>query len=146
MANICCMMIMIDRSILMVSLIVGNGILVGDFLDDNRSGIARSLHRISAIINRKLQIIGLTCRVGRALSGSAQIIHDLVEGGCSILVIGPPGVGKTTLIREIARMLADEHMKCVVIVDTSKEIGGDGDVPHEGIGRARRMEVPNVNM
>ncbi|XVE75427.1 hypothetical protein DITRI_Ditri12bG0093300 [Diplodiscus trichospermus] len=119
---------------------------VGDFSDDNRSGINRSLHRISAIRNRKLQIIGLTCRVGRALSGSAEIIRDLVEGGGSILVIGPPGVGKTTLIREIARMLADEHMKRVVIIDTSNEIGGDGDVPHEGIGRARRMQVPNVNM
>ncbi|KHG18481.1 putative ycf45 [Gossypium arboreum] len=119
---------------------------VGDFSDDNRSGIDRSLHRISAIRNRKLQIIGLTCRVGRAVSGSAEIIRDLIEGGGSILVIGPPGVGKTTLIREIARMLADEHMKRVVIVDTSNEIGGDGDVPHEGIGRARRMQVPNVNM
>ncbi|GKU91663.1 hypothetical protein SLEP1_g5501 [Rubroshorea leprosula] len=119
---------------------------VGDFSDDNRSGIDRSLHRISAIRNRKLQIIGLTCRVGRAVSGSAGIIRDLVEDGGSILVIGPPGVGKTTLIREIARMLADEHKKRVVIVDTSNEIGGDGDVPHEGIGRARRMQVPNVNM
>lgn len=119
---------------------------VGDFSDDNRSGIDHSLHRISAIRNRKLQIIGLTCRVGRAISGSAEIIRDLVEGGQSILVIGPPGVGKTTLIREIARMLADEHKKRVVIVDTSNEIGGDGDVPHSGIGRARRMQVPNVNM
>ncbi|GAV60736.1 AAA_18 domain-containing protein [Cephalotus follicularis] len=119
---------------------------VGDFSDDNRSGIDNSLHRISAIRNRKLQIIGLTCRVGRSVSGSAEIIRDLVEGGGSILVIGPPGVGKTTLIREIARMLADEHMKRVVIVDTSNEIGGDGDVPHVGIGRARRMQVPNINM
>ncbi|KMT02487.1 hypothetical protein BVRB_9g204330 [Beta vulgaris subsp. vulgaris] len=119
---------------------------VGDFSDDNRSGIDRSLHRISAIRNRKMQIIGLTCRVGRAVSGSAEIIRDLIEGGGSILVIGPPGVGKTTLIREIARMLADEHNKRVVIVDTSNEIGGDGDVPHSGIGRARRMQVPNVNM
>lgn len=119
---------------------------VGEFSDDNRSGIDHSLHRISAIRNRKMQIIGLTCRVGRAISGSAEILHDLVEGGGSILVIGPPGVGKTTLIREIARMLADEHKKRVVIVDTSNEIGGDGDVPHSGIGRARRMQVPNVNM
>ncbi|KAJ7970473.1 P-loop containing nucleoside triphosphate hydrolases superfamily protein [Quillaja saponaria] len=119
---------------------------VGEFSDDNRSGIDSSLHRISAIRNRKMQIIGLTCRVGRAVSGSAEIICDLVEGGGSILVIGPPGVGKTTLIREIARMLADEHRKRVVIVDTSNEIGGDGDVPHAGIGRARRMQVPNVNM
>ncbi|WCJ19257.1 P-loop containing nucleoside triphosphate hydrolases superfamily protein [Euphorbia peplus] len=119
---------------------------VGDFSDDNRSGIDSSLHRISAIRNRKSQIIGLTCRVGRAVSGSAEIIRDLVEGGGSILVIGPPGVGKTTLIREIARMLADDQRKRVVIVDTSNEIGGDGDVPHSGIGRARRMQVPNVHM
>ncbi|KAJ0244223.1 Protein SEEDLING PLASTID DEVELOPMENT 1 [Hirschfeldia incana] len=119
---------------------------VGDFSDDNRSGINRSLHRISAIRNRKQQIIGLTCRVGRVVSGSAEIIRDLIEGGGSILVIGSPGVGKTTLIREIARMLADEHRKRVVIVDTSNEIGGDGDVPHSGIGRARRMQVPNVNL
>ncbi|XP_059289030.1 protein SEEDLING PLASTID DEVELOPMENT 1 isoform X1 [Lycium ferocissimum] len=119
---------------------------VGDFSDDNRSGIDSSLHRISAIRNRKMQIIGLTCRVGRAVSGSAEIIRDLVEGGGSILVIGPPGVGKTTLIREIARMLADDQKRRVVIVDTSNEIGGDGDVPHSGIGCARRMQVPNVNL
>ncbi|KAJ8551686.1 hypothetical protein K7X08_021701 [Anisodus acutangulus] len=119
---------------------------VGDFSDDNRSGIDSSLHRISAIRNRKMQIIGLTCRVGRAVSGSAEIIRDLVEGGGSILVIGPPGVGKTTLIREIARMLADDQKKRVVIVDTSNEIGGDGDVPHSGIGCARRMQVPNVTL
>ncbi|WJX21443.1 ribonucleotide reductase (RNR) inhibitor [Trifolium repens] len=119
---------------------------VGEFSDDNRSGIDSSLHRISAIQNRQKQIIGLTCRVGRAVSGSAEIIRDVVEKGGSILVIGPPGVGKTTLIRETARMLADEFKKRVVIVDTSNEIGGDGDVPHAGIGRARRMQVPNVNM
>ncbi|KAL3523506.1 hypothetical protein ACH5RR_016340 [Cinchona calisaya] len=113
---------------------------VGEFSDDNRSGIDHSLHRISAIRNRNMQIIGLTCRVGRAVSGSGEIIRDLVEGG------GFPGVGKTTLIREIARMLADDQNKRVVIVDTSNEIGGDGDVPHSGIGGARRMQVPNVHM
>ncbi|CAN1258182.1 Protein SEEDLING PLASTID DEVELOPMENT 1, partial [Linum perenne] len=119
---------------------------VGDFSDDNRSGIDTSLHRISAIRNRKMQIIGLTCRVGRAVNGSAEIIRDLIQGGGSILVIGRPGVGKTTLIREIARMLADDQGKRVIIVDTSNEIGGDGDVPHSGIGSARRMQVPNVHL
>ncbi|KAH9309775.1 hypothetical protein KI387_037686 [Taxus chinensis] len=120
--------------------------MVGDFADDNRAGIDRSLHRISAIRNRRGRIIGLTCRVGRALSGSADIIRDLVEGGGSLLLIGPPGVGKTTVIREIARMLADDYKKRVVIVDTSNEIAGDGDIPHIGIGNARRMQVPNVYM
>ncbi|XP_057856521.2 protein SEEDLING PLASTID DEVELOPMENT 1 isoform X3 [Cryptomeria japonica] len=120
--------------------------MVGDFADDNRAGIDRSLHRISAIRNRRGCIIGLTCRVGRALSGSADMIRDLVEGGGSLLLIGPPGVGKTTVIREISRMLADDYKKRVVIVDTSNEIAGDGDIPHPGIGNARRMQVPNVNM
>ncbi|XP_058095690.1 protein SEEDLING PLASTID DEVELOPMENT 1 isoform X2 [Magnolia sinica] len=119
---------------------------VGDFATDNRAGISRTLHRISAIRNRKGVIIGLTCRVGRAISGSANLLRDLVKDGDSLLLIGPPGVGKTTIIREIARMLADDHSKRVMIVDTSNEIGGDGDIPHEGIGAARRMQVPNSDM
>lgn len=120
--------------------------LVGDFADDNRAGIDRTLHRISAIRNRAGKIIGLTCRVGRAISGSAEMARDLVESGGSLLLMGPPGVGKTTAIREIARLLADECNKRVVIVDTSNEIAGDGDIPHSGIGRARRMQVSNVDM
>lgn len=114
---------------------------VGEFGDDNRAGIERTLHRISAIRNRRGEIIGLTCRIGRAVFGTIDIIRDVVETGKSLLLLGRPGIGKTTMLREIARVLADEFNKRVVIVDTSNEIAGDGDIPHPGIGRARRMQV-----
>jgi|YNPMSStandDraft_2_1061718.scaffolds.fasta_scaffold00978_7 stage III sporulation protein SpoIIIAA len=114
---------------------------VGDFGKDNRAGIERTLHRISAIRNRQGRIIGLTCRVGRAVFGTIDIIRDVVESGKSFLLLGRPGVGKTTKLREVARILSDEFQKRVVIVDTSNEIGGDGDVPHPAIGRSRRMQV-----
>ena len=114
---------------------------VGSFGDDNRAGIERTLHRISAIRNRSGKVVGLTCRVGRAVFGTIEIIDDLVESGSSILIMGRPGVGKTTMLREVARVLADDLDKRVVIVDTSNEIAGDGDIPHPGIGRARRMQV-----
>ena len=114
---------------------------VGTFSGDNRAGIERTLHRISAIRNRTGEIIGLTCRVGRAVFGTIVMIRDLVETGQSILLLGRPGVGKTTALREIARVLADEFHKRVVIIDTSNEIAGDGDIPHPAIGRARRMQV-----
>lgn len=114
---------------------------IGVFGSDNRAGIERTLHRISAIRNRVGKIIGLTCRVGRALEGTIDIIDDIVRSGQSILLLGRPGVGKTTKLREVARVLADEVNRRVVIVDTSNEIGGDGDVPHPGIGSARRMQV-----
>ncbi len=115
---------------------------IGAFGDDNRAGIARTLHRISAIRNRKGRIVGLSCRVGRAVFGTITLIRDLVESGKSILLLGRPGVGKTTMLREVARVLADDFNKRVVIVDTSNEIAGDGDIPHPAIGRARRMQVP----
>ncbi|MEM8672288.1 MAG: R3H domain-containing nucleic acid-binding protein [Cyanobacteria bacterium P01_G01_bin.67] len=114
---------------------------VGMFSSDNRAGIERTLHRISAIRNRTGDIIGLTCRIGRAIFGTIVMIRDLVETGQSILLLGRPGVGKTTALREIARVLADDLEKRVVIIDTSNEIAGDGDVPHPAIGRARRMQV-----
>jgi stage III sporulation protein SpoIIIAA len=114
---------------------------IGEFGDDNRAGIERTLHRISCIRNRRGRIIGLTCRVGRAVFGTIQIIDDLVQSGRSILLLGRPGVGKTTLLRETARVLADDLSKRVIIVDTSNEIGGDGDIPHPAIGSARRMQV-----
>lgn len=114
---------------------------IGEFGGDNRAGIERTLHRISAIRNRKGRIVGLTCRVGRAVLGAINIIDDLVLRGKSVLFLGRPGVGKTTMLREVARVLADEAKKRVVIVDTSNEISGDGDIPHPSIGHARRMQV-----
>ena len=115
---------------------------IGAFGEDNRAGIERTLHRISAIRNRAGAIVGLTCRIGRAVFGTIAIIQDLVESGESILILGRPGVGKTTILRETARVLADSLRKRVVVVDTSNEIAGDGDIPHPAIGRARRMQVP----
>ena len=116
---------------------------IGRFGKDNRAGIARTLHRISAIRNRVSEVIGLTCRVGRAVYGTVDILRDVIEAGESILLLGRPGVGKTTILREAARVLADDLSKRVIVVDTSNEIAGDGDVPHPGIGRARRMQVPS---
>lgn len=119
---------------------------VGMFSGDNRAGIERTLHRISAMRNRTGEIVGLTCRIGRAVYGTIGMIRDLVETGHSILMLGRPGVGKTTALREIARVLADDLNKRVVIIDTSNEIAGDGDIPHPSIGRARRMQVASPEL
>jgi len=119
---------------------------VSSFGGDNRAGIERTLHRISAIRNRKGNIVGLSCRVGRAVFGTIKIIEDLIQSGKSILLLGKPGIGKTTMLRESARVLADDLKKRVVIVDTSNEIAGDGDIPHPAIGHARRMQVATPSM
>ena len=117
---------------------------IGEFDDDNRAGIERTLHRISAIRNKRGAIVGLTCRVGRAVFGTIDIIEDLILSGKSLLLLGRPGIGKTTMLREAARILAEKYR--VVIVDTSNEIGGDGDVPHPAVGRARRMQVSQPSL
>jgi stage III sporulation protein SpoIIIAA len=117
---------------------------IGEFDGDNRAGLERTLHRISAIRNRRGHIVGLTCRVGRAVYGTIDIILDLIESGKSVLILGKPGIGKTTMLREAARILAEK--KRVIIVDTSNEIGGDGDVPHPAVGDARRMQVATPSL
>ncbi len=117
---------------------------IGEFDADNRAGLERTLHRISAIRNRRGHIVGLTCRVGRAVYGTIDIIQDLIESGKSILLLGKPGIGKTTMLRESARMMAEKSR--VIIVDTSNEIGGDGDVPHPAVGLARRMQVATPSL
>jgi stage III sporulation protein SpoIIIAA len=117
---------------------------IGDFDADNRAGLERTLHRISGIRNRRGSIVGLTCRVGRAVYGTIDIIQDLIESGKSVLILGRPGIGKTTILREAARILSEQNR--VIIVDTSNEIGGDGDVPHPAVGRARRMQVATPSL
>jgi stage III sporulation protein SpoIIIAA len=119
---------------------------IGCFSGDNRAGIERTLHRISAMRNREGRIVGLTLRVGRAIFGTVKIIQDLVESGKSVLLLGRPGIGKTTMLREVARVLADDSKKRVIVVDTSNEIAGDGDIPHPAIGHARRMQVQTPTM
>jgi stage III sporulation protein SpoIIIAA len=114
---------------------------VGSVGEDNRAGIERTLHRVSAIRNRQGKAVGLTLRVGRAIFGTIDMLKDLIGTGLNILLLGRPGVGKTTKLREVARVLADDLGKRVMVVDTSNEIGGDGDIPHPGIGGARRMQV-----
>lgn len=114
---------------------------IGEFNGDNRAGMERTLHRISAVRNRNGRIIGLTCRVGRAVLGTVRMIQDLVESGNNVLLLGAPGIGKTTMLREVARVLADDLKKRVIVIDTSNEIAGDGDIPHPAIGHARRMQV-----
>ncbi len=135
----------LDREVTLVEREVARGDIeyvvtrVGEFDADNRAGLERTLHRISALRNRRGHIVGLTCRLGRAVYGTIEIIQDIISSGKSLLLLGRPGIGKTTMLREAARILADD--KRVVIVDTSNEIAGDGDVPHPAIGRARRMQV-----
>jgi stage III sporulation protein SpoIIIAA len=119
---------------------------VGAFTLDNRAGIERTLHRISGIRNRRDIVVGLTCRVGRAVFGTVDVLRDVIESGKSLLLLGRPGIGKTTLLRESARVLSTELMKRVIIVDTSNEIGGDGDIAHPGIGASRRMQVPRPDL
>jgi len=119
---------------------------ISKFSTENRAGIERTLHRISCIRNRQFLITGLTCRVGRSIFGAISVIRDLLESDQSILILGKPGVGKTTIIREIGRVLADEMEKRVVVIDTSNEIAGESDIPHSGIGRARRMQVAKTEL
>ena len=118
---------------------------ISKFSNENRAGIELTLHRISCIRNRQFLIVGLTCRIGRTVLGSICLARDLLESEKSILILGKPGVGKTTVIREMARVLSDEMGKRVIIIDTSNEIAGDSDIPHSAIGKARRMQVSQAD-
>lgn len=115
-----------------------------------RAGISKTLHRISRLDNRAGYVVGITIRVGKTIRGLVEMIRDVLKEAAaqksSILLLGPPGMGKTSVIREMARVLANEEAKSVMIVDTSNEIAGDGDVPHSAIGSARRMQVPEAAM
>jgi stage III sporulation protein SpoIIIAA len=115
---------------------------VTQFGPDNRAGINGTLHRISKIVDRQSRPVGLTCRVGRPMLGTITIIEDLIAAGSNILIIGAPGVGKSTKLRDVARLLSTDKLRRVVIVDTSNEIAGDGAVPHAAVGKARRLQVP----
>jgi stage III sporulation protein SpoIIIAA len=117
---------------------------IGVIGGDNRAGIERTLHRISVIRNRAGVPVGLTCRVGRAVFGTITTIRDLVEAGQSTLLLGKPGVGKTTMLREVARVLADDLRKRVIVVDTSNEIAGDGDIPHHSICLLYNLTLPTI--
>ncbi len=112
------------------------------FRPDNRTGVDRTLHRIACIRDRYQDIVGYTFRVGRAVVGAAAPVRELLVSGASLLIVGPPGCGKTTVLRDAARIL-DEMGRAVVVCDTSNEIGGDGQVPHPAIGRSRRLQVPS---
>jgi len=117
---------------------------VGTFRRNNRAGIDGTLHRISLIRDRFRTPVGLTIRIGRHLTGVAEGIRDvLLEERQSLLLVGSPGVGKTTLLRDCARLLSERLGPAVVVVDSHNEIGGDGKIPHPAIGAARRLQVPD---
>jgi stage III sporulation protein AA len=111
------------------------------FRSDNRTGIDGTLHRLAAVRDRYDEIIGITIRVGRFVSGIAEPLRGVLGSREGLMLIGPPGVGKTTLLRDVSRILAEFHGPKCIVVDSSNEIGGDGKVPHFGIGRARRLQV-----
>lgn len=112
-----------------------------EFREDGRAGISGTLHRISALYDRYGILVGMTIRLARVVKGLADPIIPFLLDGKSLLIIGPPGVGKTTLLRDVIRQLAIIYGPKVVIVDTSNEIGGEGRVPHPVLGASKRVQV-----
>ncbi|KAG2447382.1 hypothetical protein HYH02_007710 [Chlamydomonas schloesseri] len=115
----------------------GDALLLADLL----AGLATGEHRVVAAPADAVAAAAGAAGAAAAAEGPAATLQPLEAAG-SLLLVGRPGSGKTTVLRDVARLLADDLDRRVVVVDTSNEIAGDDRTPHPCIGSARRMMVP----